>query len=195
MARHSPKGQKSKRSKKSPSGVEDIPTIDIDAALLSDDIPDAIKIAVADAMIAYGAMENTAERLIWTITGLSYDDGRLMTRLADKFEILKTLTENYGLIIHPSRQTTTDMWTAIRQLVQARNLMIHGVWAMLDHRIPVSISSRLPTTTGNVVGEAFPQERLEAITRQSFRVKESLDRLLARVKTSPPIRPARYAPG
>jgi hypothetical protein len=32
---------------------------------LSDNIPDAIKIAIAEAIMAYATMEGTAERLIW----------------------------------------------------------------------------------------------------------------------------------
>ncbi len=187
---------KSKKKKSDKATRGEIPTIDIVSGRLSDDMPDSIKIAIADAVMAYAIMEGTAERLIWDITGLSYDDGRLLTRTdsSEKFEVLKTLTENYGLIIHYNRKTTQDMWTAIRQLMPVRNLIVHGIWAMLDHQIPVTISPRLSTTTGNVVGEAFPLERLHAIARQCYRVKKSLDGLSNRVRASPPIRPARYPP-
>jgi hypothetical protein len=185
-----------KSTKKNKATHGGIPTIDIAPGRLSDDMPDAIKIAIADAIMAYAVMEGTAERLIWDITGVSYDDGRLLTRTdsSDKFEMLKTLTENYGLIIHYSRKTTQEMWAAIKQLMPVRNLLVHGIWAILDRQIPITISHRLPTTTGNVVGEAFPLERLQAIAGQCYRVKKSLDGLSNRVRASPPIRPARYPP-
>jgi hypothetical protein len=190
----SPRYKSKKKTDKAPRG--EIPTIDVVSGRLSDDVPDAIKIALAEAVMAYAVMEGAAERLIWDITGLSYDDGRLLTRTdsSDKFETLKTLTEHYGLIIHYNRKTTQEMWTAIRQLMPVRNLIVHGIWAMLDHKISVTISYRLPTTTGNVVGEAFSLERLHAIARQCYRVKKSLDGLSDRVRASPPIRPARYSP-
>jgi len=185
---------KKNKSNKVPHG--EIPTIDIVSGRLSDDMPDTIKIAIAEAIMAYAVMEGTAERLIWDITGLSYDDGRLLTRTdsSDKFEILRTLAENYGLIIHYSRKTTLEMWAAIKQLMPVRNLIVHGIWAMLDHQIPVTISRRFKTTTGNVLGEAFPLERLQAIARQCYHVKKYLDGLSNRVRASPPIRPARYPP-
>ncbi len=193
--RKPPKSPRYKSKKKQSPTPNEIPTIDIDASRLSDDIPDIVKIAIAEAIMAYAAMEGTAERLIWEITGLSFDDGRILTRVdsSEKFETLKTFIENYGLIIHYSRITTVAMWTAIRQLMPVRNLIVHGIWAMLDHKIPVTISPRLPTTTGNVVGESFPIERLHAIARQCYRVKKSLVALSDRVRASPPIRPARYS--
>jgi ribosomal protein S25 len=188
--------RKSKKKKSDKATQAEIPIIDIVSSRLSDDIPDAIKIAIADAVMAYALMEGTAERLIWDITGLSYDDGRLLTRTdsSDKFEVLKTLTENYGLIIHYSKETRIEMWAAIKQLMPIRNLLVHGIWAMLDHQIPVTISRRFKTTTGNVLGEAFPLERLQSMARQCYRVKKSFDGLSERVRASPPIRPARYPP-
>ena len=71
-----------------------------------------------------------------------------------KLDLLKTLIENYGLLVHYDRKTTMDMWIAAKQLMPVRNLVAHRIAAMLDHKIPVVVSYGLPTTTGNVVGEA-----------------------------------------
>jgi hypothetical protein len=81
-------------------------------------------------------MEETAQRLIWDITGLSYDDWRLLTRTdaGDKFDILRKTIEIHGWIVHRNRQTTLDMWKAINQLMPVRNLIVHGVWGMLDKK-------------------------------------------------------------
>jgi hypothetical protein len=54
------------KNKKSKAAAADkLPIIDVDPSRLSDDIPDEIKIAIANSIIAYSAMENAAERLIW----------------------------------------------------------------------------------------------------------------------------------
>jgi hypothetical protein len=170
------------KSKKSKAAAADNPhIIDADASRLSDNIPDEIKIAIANSIIAYSAMENAAERLIWDVAGLSYDDGKLLTRNgANKFDILKQLLEQHGVVVHYSRRTTISMWDAIRQVVPTRNLIVHGVWAMLDNAMPVSISYKLSSDTGHVLGEPFDLERLQAVGRQCIKVKNVLEGLSKR---------------
>lgn len=187
---------RSRKGKSRSTSRAEIPIIDIDISRMSDDVPDDVKIALAEAIMAYAAMEGAAERLIWDITGLSYDDGRLLTSVdaSNKFETLKKFIENYGLVIHYNQKTTQEMWTAIRQLMPIRNLLVHGIWAMLDGKIPITVSPRLKTTIGNVVGESFPLERLHAVARQSYKVKKAFDVVSERVRASPPVRPARYHP-
>jgi hypothetical protein len=165
------------------SSAKKVTTIDIKESQLSSNIPDEIKLAIADSVIAYAAMENAAERLIWDISGLSYDDGRLLTRSGgDKLEILRKLIEGHGLIVYRSRQTTIDMWVAIKELTAVRNLIVHGVWAMLDSAIVVSISNRLRSDYGQVEGEPFSLGRLQAFVRQCFKVNATLQAVADRVR-------------
>jgi hypothetical protein len=176
-----------KRAKSAKGPTKTATTIDIDESQLSSTIPDAIKLAIADAVIAYAAMEDTAERLIWDVSGLSYDDGRLLTRSGgDKFEILRKMIEGHGLIVHLTRQTTVDMWVATKQLTVVRNLIVHGVWAMLDATIAVSISHRLRSDYGRVEGEAFSLERLQEFVRLCLNVKATLRAVADRVGAAAP---------
>ncbi len=78
------------------------------------------------------------------------------------------------------------MWEALRQLVLVRNLIVHSVWAMLYNALPISISYRLSSDTGHVVGEPFDLERLQAVERQCFRVKKVLDGLSERLHAAAP---------
>jgi hypothetical protein len=176
-----PRYKRDKDKKQQSTG--EIKTIDIDASRLSPDIPVNVKIAIADSIMAYATMEGAAERLIWEVTGLSYDDGKLLTRIdaSNKFDILRKAIEQHGLIVFRNRRTTLDMWAAIKQLMPARNLIVHGVWAMLDKSIPITVSYRLPSDHGRVEGESFQLERLEAIVAQCLRVKKSFDNLSERV--------------
>jgi hypothetical protein len=171
------------KSKASKPAAADLPTIDADPSRFSDNIPDTIKIAIANSIIAYSAMENSTERLIWDVAGLSYDDGELLTRSRlNKFETLKQLLEQHGIVVHYTRQITISVWEDLRQLVPIRNLIVHGVWAMLDNAMPLSISNRPSSDTGYVFGEPFYLERLQAVERQCFRVKKVLDGLSERLQ-------------
>lgn len=88
----------------------------------------------------------------------------------------------HGTIVHHPRKTTLSMWVAIKQLTDVRNLMVHGVWAMLDNTIAVRVSKRLASEPGHVEGEGFTLERLQAFVRQCLRVKNELDRLSDQVR-------------
>jgi len=146
--------------------------------------------------MTHAAMESAIEGLIWDITGISYDDGKLMTKndISQKVDLLKALIERYGLIIHYNRKTTQEMWTAIKELMPLRNLAVHGVWAMLDGKIPVVISFRLPSTLGHVDSQAFEIERLNAMANQCMRIKKHLDDFRKRVLASPPKRHVQHDP-
>ena len=179
------------RHKNKQSKVAGNPSIiDADASRLSDNIPNEIKIAIANSVITYSAMENAAERLIWDVAGLSYDDGKLLTRNGgNKFEILKQLLEQHGIVVHYSRPITLSMWEAIRELVPVRNRIVHGVWAMLDNATPLSFSFKFPSDTGHVLGEPFNLERLEAVGRQCIKVKNVLEGLSERLHPAAPPSP------
>lgn len=175
--------------KKPPRPAEDL-VIDADASRLSDNIPNEVKIAIANSIVSYSAMESIAERLIWEITNLSPDDGKLLTRAgtSSNFDTLRKLVEQHGIIVFHHRQTTLEMWKAIKQLVETRNLIVHGVWAMLDNSTPIAISHRISgSDIGHVLGEPFDIGRLQAVERQCYKVKKTFERLSARlVEAAPP---------
>ena len=62
-----------------------------DAKRISKGVPDKIKLAMADAIMAFSDMEMSAEQFIWDLLGLSPDDGKLVTRIdtKDKIELAK----------------------------------------------------------------------------------------------------------
>jgi hypothetical protein len=72
------------------------------------------------------------------------------------------------------------MWAAIKEFIPVRNLSIHGIWAILDS-VPLSLSYRFSSGTGSVLGEPFDLERLQAVERQCFSIKQVLDGLSGRL--------------
>jgi pimeloyl-ACP methyl ester carboxylesterase len=120
-----------------------------DPAHITKGVPDEIKIAVASAIMAFSDMEMSAEQFIWDVLGLSIDDGKLVTQsdTKEKIELAKKLSERYRLALHPSAQTTADAWTAIRNAIESRNKMAHGVWVTIDE-VPFVVSYRIPIELG-----------------------------------------------
>ena len=66
-----------------------------DMTKVSHNIPDEVKIAIADALIAFNRMDAASEALIWALTGLSFQDGKLLIGMdtRPKLAILKKLIE------------------------------------------------------------------------------------------------------
>jgi hypothetical protein len=148
--------------------------------------------------MAFSDMEMSAEQFIWDVLGLSIDDGKLVTQsdTKEKIELAKKLSERYRLALHPSAQTTADAWTAIRNAIESRNKMAHGVWVTIDE-VPFVVSYRIPIELGQVNSEHFPLERIDAVTSICVKMKVLFDRLCAKIATegrpSPP--PAPPSPG
>jgi hypothetical protein len=167
-----------------------------DAKRISKGVSDKIKLAMADAIMAFSDMEMSAEQFIWDLLGLSPDDGKLVTRIEtkDKIELAKKFSERYRLPLHPNEQTTAAAWTAIRNAIEARNKMAHGVWMTIDLATPIVVSYRIPIELGWINSEHFPLDRIEAVTRVCVRAKDLFDTLCVKIGTEgrpppPPLPP------
>ena len=194
MTHPQPKNPRSKKPR-APKGPTIIQRSMDDPVRITKGVPDQIKIAMASAIMAFSDMEMSAEQFIWDVLGLSIDDGKLVTQIdtKEKIELAKKLSERYRLPLHPSAQTTSEAWPAIRSTIEARNKMAHGVWVMIDEA-PVVVSYRIPIELGRVNSEHFPLERIEAVTSVCIKTKGLFDRLCAKIATegrpSPPASPS-----
>jgi len=156
-----------------------------DAKRLTKGVPDKIKLGMADAIMAFSDMEMSAEQFIWDLLGLTADDGKLLTRIdtKDKIELAKKFSERYRLPLHPNEQSTAEAWTAIRNAIEARNKMAHGVWMTIDLTTPIVVSYRIPIELGRINSEHFPLDRIEAVTRVCNKAKGLFDTLCAKIAT------------
>jgi hypothetical protein len=64
---------------KNPTAPEAAP-IRLARSQVTHGVPDAVKILIADAVLDFAAMEAAVEVFIWEMTGLSFDDGRMLVR-------------------------------------------------------------------------------------------------------------------
>jgi hypothetical protein len=155
---------------------------------ISHAIPQRVKTAIGNAIVAFAAMEAAAEALIWDFIGLSPDDGRLLTRMnaRPKLELAKALSEKHKVLPHPHPQTTKDFWKVVRGLTDARNSIAHGIWIMLDKKLPVAASYRLTADPGRVTGEAFPLDRLAEIASMCGKSKKVFEEMSKQHRSLPP---------
>lgn len=156
-----------------------IPTIEADVHEMSVGVPDNVKVAIAAAILAYSAMEASLEAFIWDMVGLSYDDGKLLTRIeaSEKILIAKTLAERYGVPVPNVPKNTPTMWRVMQDLSELRNKIAHGIWGMYRLQTPMAASFRMKGDPDRVISESFPIPRLEAIARQCDRAKGVLDQM------------------
>ncbi|MFG1465779.1 hypothetical protein V5F77_23115 [Xanthobacter sp. DSM 24535] len=106
MSNLPPKSPRSKQPKaRSAAGRKVIQQNLSDGARISEGVPDAIKLAMADALMVFSEMEMSAEHFIWDVLGLSADDGKLVTQIEtkEKIELAKKLSHRYGLPLPSSR--------------------------------------------------------------------------------------------
>ena len=142
-------------------------------------LPEDVKVAIADVVIAFSFMDSAAEQLIWQLCGLSFDDGRLLTTMEarPKFNVLKQLVVRHKLTL-ANPALPDSFWESMDKLREYRNQVAHGQWAMVDEKIPVTASFRIiDKQTGAIIADAFSIERLEAIARQCERCFDYLGRL------------------
>jgi hypothetical protein len=103
------------------------------------------------------------------------------------------MSERYQIPIHAHPQTSADIWSVVRQVVEARNKVAHGVWVMIDGKIPLAVSYRIKTGLGRIMGEHFPLERLNLISDNCWKIKKLFDEM-ARHIASLPSRPVATSP-
>ena len=109
-------------------------------------------------------------------------------------ELAKKFPERYRLLLHPNEQTTADAWTVIRNAIEARNKMAHGVWMTTDLTTPIVFSYRIKIELSRINSEHFPLDRIEAVTWVCVRAKELFDTLCLKISTEgrpppPPLPP------
>lgn len=144
-------------------------------------VPDSVKVAMADAIMTFATVEQALDHVIWDMSGVEHEDGRLLTAMAldtsDKADIAKKMAQRYEIDLVPDKPNSPTVWSVLRDLCELRNKMAHGVWWMHTLTVPMVSSYRNKGAPGEVISDGFPIARIEAIARQCDRVKIALDRI------------------
>ena len=124
---------------------------------LSPDVPDATKMAIAEAVILFGRMEQKAIEITWVLLDADLKKKVKLARnpATDNFLIaLKKVKEAAG---GADLDALEDGFT---MLANERNLMVHGSWNMADDK-PWVVWHKFLEDEESVIGEYFETWRFE----------------------------------
>jgi hypothetical protein len=157
------------------------PSTHISRSQVTHGVTDDVKIAIANAVLDSAAMEATVEVLIWELTGLSFDDGRMLVRsdAKAKFDLAKRLAAKYKVLAPTPADGKTIMWMAMNDLVEPRNKIVHGIWVMINLEIPAAASPKIPSDPDQMAADAFAIDHLQAISRHCKKIKGSLEQMIS----------------
>ena len=119
-------------------------------------LPDWLRLSIADAVIVFGRMEQEVVEITWVM-----QDADLKKRLK---LARNPATENFIDAIEGIERISDAQFDALKdefkRLADERNLIVHGAWAMVDER-PWVVWHKFIEDTESIVGEWFDQSRFQ----------------------------------
>jgi hypothetical protein len=132
----------------------------------------------------WSMLENVLHELIWRLTELSFEDGRLFTERMDPSRAILILRVLAGRYLEGEQlQRLIDLLAVADDLRDDRNFVVHGTWTVLQpdgHNIAASI--RQKSEPGKIIGEHFPHARMRAIIAK---IRETRTALIEIAETLP----------
>jgi hypothetical protein len=130
------------------------------------ELPDRLKLAIADAVILYARLESLCIECIWEIENADFERKR---------EIAKNWGEqNFKLVkkavgaLPGGNDASTRIWPTLRWLGKERNIIAHSVWLWSDsHHRPMAVWHSKYLETNEWVGaEFYDWERFERFDKR-----------------------------
>ena len=137
---------------------------------LSPELPQTVRLSIADAVVLFGRMEQEAIEIAWLLR-----DAELKERL----KLARTpATENFIAIIESVEKTQEDLKLdmlkeSFRELANERNLIVHGAWTLADETSWV-VWHKFIEDTDSVIGEFFEAWRFERFMKKGGQILETL---------------------
>jgi hypothetical protein len=125
-------------------------------AKLTHEIPDWVKVAIADAILLFGRLEQEVIEIAWLIKGAEQKLERI--RIARN-----PATDNFSDIVAIVEEAAGQKLTALRStfddLSKDRNLIVHGAWWIVDDHRPWVVWHKFIEDNESVMGEYYEQGR------------------------------------
>jgi hypothetical protein len=124
---------------------------------LSPELPEWVKLSIADAVVVFGRMEQEIIEISWILM-----DADLKQRL----KLARTpATENFIAVLesverHEKGLQLDALKGTFRGLADERNLMVHGAWNMAEAK-PWVVWHKFLEDDASVIGEFFEKSRFE----------------------------------
>jgi len=125
-------------------------------ATLSRDLPDWVRLAIADAIMLFGRLEQEVIEISWLIKGAE--------QKVERLKVARNLaTDNFSDIVALVEQAAGQELKALRStfddLAKDRNLIVHGAWWFVDDRRPWVVWHKFIEDNESVMGEFYENGR------------------------------------
>ena len=130
---------------------------------LSSELPEWVKLSIANAVVVFGRIEQEAIEISWLLT-----DATLKSRL----KLARTpASENFLAIIESAERSQDGLnLDALKDsfvtLANERNLIVHGAWTMTDDT-PWVVWHRFVEDIDSIIGEHFEAWRFERFMKKA----------------------------
>jgi hypothetical protein len=142
---------------------------------------------IGRAIVEWSRLENTLDDLIWTLAGLTFEDGRVLTARTDaktKIGMLQVLAPRY--LTDPSLAKVEEALVLADSLRDDRNFIMHGSWGtIVPMNEATALSLRASSLPGEITSESVSRTRMIGIIQDIGRAKQILLDVLNAHPTSP----------
>ena len=127
-----------------------------EGAKFSMDLPEHLKLAIADCITLHSKIEAIIIELLWILEAADLNRKRQIgTRRASlNTEELRTVVEAIPGAVSDA------IWETRERLSEERHIIAHGVWLMVDNE-PYVVWHKWIDTNDGVVSEPFPYKRFD----------------------------------
>ncbi len=128
------------------------------------DLPDRLKIAIADAIVLYSRIESCCVEIIWELEQADLERKKQIAKAwgDQNFRLLKKAV---GQI--PGAKTD-KIWPALKVLTKERNLIGHGVWMWTNEERPLVVwHSKFLEENDWIGAEFFDWARFDYFMKQT----------------------------
>ena len=139
---------------------------------LSPDVPDWTKLAIADAVILFGRIEQKGIEIAWVLLDADLKKKIKLTR--------NPATDNFLLALNLVKEAAGGanldaLESGFKMLADERNLMVHGSWNMADEK-PWVVWHKFLEDEESIIGEWFERWRFERFMIKGQAIISMLER-------------------
>jgi hypothetical protein len=128
------------------------------------DLPDRLKLAIADAIAIFSRIDHAVIECIWVLEQADLNRKKQIARehAHENIKFVRSVIEEHMKLDIP------ETWDALAQLRQERNLIAHGVWAMRFDGDSAGELAAPPTGLPMVLWHSKMLESDDFVTAESF---------------------------
>ena len=135
----------------------------VDGTTWDFNLPDKLKIAIADAIVVFARLETITLETVWIFEDSTLEEKKDLTR--------DWVTKNFRKIKRVVRlipEAKTDkIWPTLEHLAAERNLIAHGFWSVDNAGRPTVLSHKFLESEDYVTGEIFDYARFEYFQKRA----------------------------